>query len=140
VTFTPTKKNVRNGTLIFVDDAPDSPQTVTLKGTGQSISVSPIKLNFGTVAVGNTSSQQNVSLTNVGTTTVTLSGFAFAGTAASDYLISENTCGATIAPGATCSLGAQFKPTTTGTRNAKLNVKNTGGGSPSIVSVTGVGN
>ena len=140
VTFTPTKKNARNGTLIFVDDAPNSPQTVTLKGTGQSISVSPIKLNFGTVAVGNTSSQQNVSVTNVGTTTVTLTGFAFAGTAASDYLISENTCGATIAPGSTCSLGVEFKPTTTGPRNAKLNVKNTGGGSPSSVSITGIGN
>jgi hypothetical protein len=140
VTFTPTKKNARNGTLIFVDDAPGSPQTVTLKGTGQSISVSPGKLNFGTVAVGNTSSQQSVSVTNVGTTTVTLTGFAFAGTAASDYLISENTCGATIAPGSTCSLGVEFKPTTTGTRNSKLNVKNTGGGSPSSVNITGIGN
>ena len=140
VTFTPTKKNARNGTLVFVDDAPDSPQTVTLKGTGQSISVSPGKLTFGTVAVGSTSSQQNILVTNVGTATVTFNGIAFAGTAAGDYVISENTCGATIAPGATCSIGVQFVPTRTGTRNAQLNVKNTGGGSPSSVSVTGIGN
>jgi hypothetical protein len=111
-----------------------------LKATGQSISMSPGTLNFGTVAVGSTSSQQNVLVTNVGTTTVTFTGIAFAGTAAGDYHISENTCGAIIAPGATCSVGAQFIPTRTGTRNAKLNVKNTGGGSPSTVTVTGIGN
>ena len=140
MTFTPTRKAARNGTLTFVDDAPDSPQTVTLKGTGQSISVSPASLNFGTVALGNVSSQQNFVLTNVGPATVTFTGFAFAGTAASDYLISENTCGTTIAPGATCSVGVQFKPTHTGKRNAKLNVKNNGGGSPSSANVTGIGN
>jgi hypothetical protein len=140
VTFTPTKKGARNGTLTFNDDAPNSPQTVSLKGTGQSIMVAPTSLNFGTVAVGHTSSQQNVTVTNVGTTTVTFTGFAFAGGAAGDYLISANGCGATIAPGANCSVGVEFKPTKTGTRNAKLNVKNNGGGSPSSVSVTGVGN
>jgi centrosomal CEP192-like protein/HYDIN/CFA65/VesB family protein len=139
VTFTPTKKGVRNGALTFTDNAPDSPQTVTLKGTGQSIALSPTSLNFGTVAVGNTSSQQNVTVTNVGTTTVTFTGFVFAGAAAGDYLISANTCGATIAAGANCSVGVKFKPTTTGNRNAKLNVKNNGGGSPSTTNVTGAG-
>ncbi len=140
VTFTPTKKGARNGALTFTDDAPDSPQTVTLKGTGQSIALSPTSLNFGTVTVGNTSSQQNVTVTNVGTTTVTFTGFALAGVAAGDYLISANTCSATIAPGANCSVGVQFKPTKTGTRNAKLNVQNNGGGTPSTATLIGVGN
>jgi hypothetical protein len=101
--------------------------------------VSPTSLNFGTVAVGNTSSQQNVTVTNVGTTVVTFTGFVFAGTSAGDYLISANTCGATIAPGANCSVGLKFKPTTTGKRSAKLNVKNDGGGSPASASLTGTG-
>ncbi|MFY9559139.1 MAG: choice-of-anchor D domain-containing protein [Terriglobales bacterium] len=139
VTFTPTKKGARKGTLTFNDNAPGSPQTVALSGTGQSITVSPTSLNFGTVAVGNTSSQQDVTVANVGPTTVTFTGFAFAGTAAGDYLISANTCGATIAPGANCSVGVEFKPTTTGKRNAKLNVKNNGGGSPASASLTGTG-
>jgi hypothetical protein len=139
VTFTPTKKGVRNGALTFTDNAPNSPQIVALKGTGQSITLSPTSLNFGTVAVGNTSSQQNVTVTNVGTTVVTFTGFVFAGVAAGDYLISANTCGATIAPGANCSVGVEFKPTTTGKRNAKLNVQNNGGGSPASTSLTGTG-
>ena len=107
VTLTPTKKGSRTGNLTFTDNAPTSPQVVTLKGVGQSIVVSPTSLNFGTVAVGNTSSQQNVSVTNVGPATVTFTGFVFAGTAAGDYLISANTCGATIAPGANCSVGVE---------------------------------
>jgi hypothetical protein len=140
VTFTPTKKGARSGTLSFTDNASNSPQTVALTGTGQSIVVSPTSLNFGTVAVGNTSSQQNVTVTNLNSITVTFTGFVFAGVAAGDYLISSNTCGATIAGGASCSVGVQFKPTTTGKRNAKLNVKNNGGGSPASTSLTGMGN
>ncbi len=139
VTFHPSLKGARNGTLSFNDNAPGSPQTVALSGTGQSIAVSPASLNFGTIAVGNTSAQQNVTVSNVGTTTVTFTSFALAGTAAGDYLISSNTCGATIAPGANCSVGVKFKPTTTGKRNAKLNVANNGGGSPSSASLTGTG-
>jgi hypothetical protein len=140
VTFTPTKKGARNGTLTLTDDAPDSPQTVALKGTGQSIAVAPTSLNFGTVALGNTSSPQDVIVTNVGTTTVTFTGIAFVGGGAGDYLISSNTCGATLAPGAQCSISVEFKPVKKGNRNANLNVKNNGGGSPSSISVTGVGN
>lgn len=140
VTFHPTKKGKRTGNLTFTDNAPNSPQNVALTGVGQSIMLSPTGLNFGTVAVGNTSSQQNITVTNVGTTTVTFTGFVFAGAAAGDYLISANTCGATIAAGANCSVGVKFKPTVKATRNAKLNVKNNGGGSPSSATLTGVGN
>ena len=140
VTFQPTKKGARSGSLTFTDNAPNNPQTVALKGTGQSITVAPTSLNFGTVAVGNTNSQQNVTVTNVSSATVTFTGIIFAGTAAGDYLISANTCGATIAAGANCSVGVKFKPTKTGKRVAKLNVKNNGGGSPASTSLTGTGN
>src|SRR5256885_11239157 len=140
VTFTPTKKGKRSGTLSFTDNAPNSPQIVALKGTGQSVVGSPTSLNFGTVAVSKTSSEQIVTVTNLNSITVTFTGIAFAGTSAGDYLISSNTCGATIAGGASCSVGVEFKPATTGKRAAKLNVKNNGGGSPPSTSLTGTGN
>jgi hypothetical protein len=140
VTFTPTKKAKRTGLLSFTDNAPGSPQTVSLTGVGQSITVSPTSLNFGAVTVGNTSAPKSVTVANVGTATVTFTGFVFAGGGSGDYLISANTCGATITAGASCSVSVEFKPTIHGTRNAKLNVKNNGGGSPSSVTVTGVGN
>jgi hypothetical protein len=138
VTFTPTKKGTLTGTLSFTDDAPGSPQSVTLKGSGQSLSVAPPSLNFGSVAVGVTSPSQSVIVTNVSAATVTFTGFTLSGSAAADYLITANTCGATIAGGANCSVSVAFKPTTTKKRAAKLNVKNNGGGTVSAT-LTGTG-
>jgi hypothetical protein len=92
------------------------------------------------MAVGSKSTPQTVTVTNLNSITVTFAGIVFAGTSAGDYLISSNTCGAIIAGGASCSVGVAFKPTTTGKRNAKLNVKNNGGGSPASTSLTGTGN
>jgi hypothetical protein len=40
VTFLPTAVGVRNGAIVITDDAPDSPHTVTLHGTGTDFSVS----------------------------------------------------------------------------------------------------
>ncbi|PYX34386.1 MAG: hypothetical protein DMG80_02265 [Acidobacteria bacterium] len=140
VTFTPTKKGARKGTLSFTDDAPGSPQAVALSGTGQSVVVSPTSINFGTQVVDSTSAPQTVTVTNLNSITVTFTGIVFAGTGAGDYLISWNTCGATIAGGASCSIGVEFRPTTTGKRAAKLNVKNNGGASSASTSLTGTGN
>jgi hypothetical protein len=140
VTFTPTKKGARNGVLTIADDAADSPQSVTLKGMGQSLALSPTSLNFGTIAVGTTSSPQDVTVTNVGTTPVTITGYSFTGGGAVDYLISGNTCGATLTPAATCVISLEFMPTKKATRNASFNVKNNGGGGSSNATVTGIGN
>jgi hypothetical protein len=139
VTFTPTKKGKRTGNLTFTDNAANSPQTVPLSGTGVSIALSPTTVNFGTVHVGTTSPQQNITVTNVSSVTVSLTGFTLTGTAAGDYLISSNTCGGTLAAGANCSVGVEFKPTAFGKRNAKLNVKNNGGAA-ATASLTGTGN
>ena len=139
VTFTPTKKATRKGTLTFTDDAPTSPQTISLKGVGQSIVLAPSSLDFGSATVGVTSLPQSITVSNLGATTVTFTGIALAGAAAADYQISANTCGPTIAPGDNCSVSISFTPTKTGKRNTKLNVKNNGGGSPSSATLTGTG-
>jgi len=138
VTFAPTAKGARKGTLTFNDNAPNSPQTVALTGTGESISLSPSALNFGAVAVGVTSASQAITARNVGPSTVTFTGFALTGTATGDYLITANSCGATIAPAGSCTVRIAFKPTTTGTRNARLNIKNNGG-STAVATLTGSG-
>ncbi|MBI1739549.1 MAG: hypothetical protein HYR57_01515, partial [Candidatus Koribacter versatilis] len=56
-----------------------------------------------------------------------------------DYLITGNTCGATIAGGANCAVSVAFKPTVTGKRKATLKVSSNGGGSPQTAALTGVG-
>ena len=139
MTFTPTVIGIRNGTLTFNDDASTNPQKVALTGIGTQISLSPVSLNLGTVAVGATSAAKSVTLTNVGTTTVTFTGFSIAGTNPGDYQISGNTCGTSLAAGGSCTVSLQFKPTATGTRKGVLRVADNGGGSPQTAPLTGVG-
>ena len=137
VGFTPTAKASRTGILQLTDNAPNNPQRVTLTGTGMSIALSPTALNFGPVPVGQTSAPQPVTISNVSTTSVNLTGFSIGGTPA-DYSTSDNTCGSPLAAGTNCSLNLWFHPTRKGTRNGKLNVANNGGGTASAT-LTGTG-
>ena len=139
VTLTPTKKGAIKGTLSFTDDAAGSPQTVALTGTGQAVTLSPNALNFGTVNVGVSSAPQPITVGNAGTVTVSLTGFTFTGGGSVDYSISANTCGATLAAGANCSVSIVFTPSKKATRAAKFNVANTGGGGAAVATLTGVG-
>ncbi len=126
MTFTPTAKGMRTGTLSFTDDAPGSPQTVALTGTGLSIALSPSPVNYGTVVVGQ-SSTMAVTVKNVSTATVSLTGFTITGET-SDFSITANTCGPSLNAGATCSISVKFAPTVKGARHGTLNVLNNGGG------------
>jgi Cep192 domain 4/Abnormal spindle-like microcephaly-assoc'd, ASPM-SPD-2-Hydin len=138
VTFTPTAKGKRTGTLTFTDNAPSGTQTVALTGTGISLSANPTTLAFGSVAVGQTSAPQTTTITNVSNVTVTISSIALAGTNPGDYLITNNTCGASLAAGASCSVSVAFKPLVAGSLPANLSIKNNGG-SALTVKLTGKG-
>ena len=139
VTFTPTAKGARTGALSFSDDAAGNPQTVALAGTGMQIALSAATLKFGTVVVGQTSPSQTVTVANAGTTSVTFTSFSIGGTNPGDYLITNNTCGASLAGAASCSVSVAFKPTAKGARKATLKVADNGGGSPQTAALTGTG-
>jgi hypothetical protein len=138
MTFSPTAKGARKGTLSFNDDAAGSPQTVALSGTGMSIAVTPATFDYGTVTVGS-SSNHTFTVSNVSSAAVSLTGFTLTGAQAADYTINSNTCGASLAAGGHCSIVVKFAPSVTGKRSATLNVANNGGGSPSPATLTGTG-
>jgi hypothetical protein len=54
VFFDPTAGGTRTGTLTITDNAMNSPQTITLKGTGQDFSVTPSAASSATVSPGQT--------------------------------------------------------------------------------------
>lgn len=141
VTFTPSADGRRTGRVTIFDNAPDNPQTFSLTGTATDISLSVPHLSFGSHKVGTTSHMQTVTATNVGSVTVnfTGSGIAIAGTDPADYLVSANSCGPSLAAGASCTVSIEFKPTATGTRNATLDFNDDGGASPQTVTLTGTG-
>src|SRR5262249_47247332 len=63
VTFAPTGEGYRDGNIAIWDDDPASPQMGRLTGTGTAVTLKPIKLSFGNVAVGS-SKHINIRLTN----------------------------------------------------------------------------
>jgi len=119
----------------------------TLKGTTNAVVFKfapgvqawPLALNFGSVSVGTTSAPKTTTLTNSGTSTLNISTINLAGTNASDYLVTANTCGSTLTVGASCSITMTFTPTATGTRTAVLSISDSAANTPQSVSLSGVG-
>ena len=138
VTFSPTASGTRTAILSVTDNAAGSPQKVSLSGIGTTAKLSPTSFNFGAVATGTTSLAKTVTLTNVGTTTLTISGIAISGVNVSEFA-QTHTCGSSLLAGASCSISVTFKPTTAGTRAAALDVTDNAAGSPQTVSLTGIG-
>jgi Abnormal spindle-like microcephaly-assoc'd, ASPM-SPD-2-Hydin/Beta-propeller repeat len=138
VAFQPTAPGTKTGSLAVTDDAPGSPQTVALTGTGTVISLSPASLSFGNQAQGTSSTPQSVTVKNVGSASVTIGKISFAGSRATSYS-QTNTCGSTLAAGASCTISVVFTPKLKGALTASLNVFDTGGGSPQSVALSGTG-
>src|SRR4051812_19803438 len=143
VVFHPSAPGTRTANLIFTNTASNSPQTVTLSGTGVgttgNASVSPASISWSSVAVGNRSGQKIASLTNRNTTAITISSITFSGANPGDFAVLSKTCGSTLAAGASCTVNIVFGPTATGSRTAALNFNDSDSGSPQAVSLTGLG-
>jgi hypothetical protein len=138
VRFEPSTKGPASGNLSVTDDAVGSPQKVALSGTGTVVQLSPSGINFGDQKVGTKSPVVPVKLTNVGTTTLSISKIAITGVDANDFLQTNN-CGKSVLAGGSCTIKVRFAPTTTGQRSANLAITDDGGGSPQTVSLTGTG-
>jgi hypothetical protein len=143
VAFKPATSGTLTATLNATDNATGSPQTVALSGTGASgttptLTVSPTSIAFPATITGTTSDAQIVTLTNTGSTTVTISSIALGGTNPTSFLELSN-CGTTLASKATCSLYVAFKPTAAGALSATISITDTATGSPQKVTLTGTG-
>jgi len=105
--------------------------------------VSPLSLDFGTQLVGATTAPQTVTLTNNNPTALTINSIAVVAiappAASTDYAISNNTCGASLAAGASCTVDVTFKPSVTGAETANLVFTDVDISSPQSVSLTGTG-
>jgi hypothetical protein len=144
VTFTPNAVGTITGAVTIVDSDPSSPQTVSLTGTGTGapvISLSPSMLSFGSQLVKSPSVPQTVTLTNTGESVLTFSGsngIAVTGTDSGDYT-QTNTCGTSVAVGASCIITVTFTPQTTGVRTASVTFTDNATDSPQNLNLTGIG-
>jgi hypothetical protein len=99
-----------------------------------TLSVTPSSLTFGSQAVGSTSAAQPVTVQNTGNAAASISSI----TASGDFA-QTNTCGASLAAGASCTASVSFKPAAAGTRTGTLTVTSNATNGSATVSLTGTG-
>lgn len=139
VTFTPSVPGPCSGSVTVTDNASNS-QTVNMVGTGTapSVGLAPGSLSFGNQVVGTTSSAQNVTLTNTGNASLSISSVTIGGVNAGDFAQTNN-CGSSVAAGANCSFSVSFTPGATGSRSATLTISDNAAGSPQTTALSGTG-
>jgi hypothetical protein len=139
VTFSPAAAGSRTGSLVANDSVQNSPQTVSLIGTGSTAAtsaatLSPTNLVFSGQQVGTTSATHVVTLTNSGTATLNIGAVQITGDFAQ-----VNNCPAALAAGSSCVVNITFTPTSSGTRNGTLTVTDNAAGGSQTAGVTGSG-
>ena len=139
VTFSPTSAGSYSANLTVSSSATNGTLTVALTGTGTAtptatLTASPTSLSFGSETVGSTTSAQSVTISNTGSATASISSVA-----TSAPFAETNTCGSTLAAGASCSASVVFSPTVNGAATANLAVASNASDTSLTVALTGTG-
>ncbi len=134
VVFSPTASGTASGVLTITDNA--GTQTVTLTGNGSApVNLSVTGLSFGTVTVGTTSAAKTVTVTNHQSTSLSFTNVSVS----APFGLASNTCGTSLAAGASCSVGVTFTPASAGAATGTLTFTDSAVGSPQTVSLSGTG-
>ncbi len=135
VTFKPTQRGPRTGTLSIADNAPGNRQAVTLNGTSTVVELVPTSLHFFCKGRSCGTPSQTTTLTNTGSTTLNITGIVITGPARI-YYSQTNTCGTSVGAGKSCTITVGFRPPDFGIFTAAVSISDDGGGSPQKVSLT----
>jgi hypothetical protein len=137
VIFAPATSGQKSATLTITDNAPGSPQQISLAGTSSSaaLSLSPTSVSFPAQFVGTSGLPQTLTVTNTGNVTLTITAVT---ASAADFGVLSN-CTNPVAPGSNCTVGVFFSPTAGGTRTGTLKITDNAGNSPQTVTLTGSG-
>ena len=134
ISFAPTSVGAMTGSIVITSDSPNSPQTVSLSGTGLAVPVVSLgasALSFAVVSVGS-SAVQTVKLSNTGAAVLNLSSI----TASGDFSQTNN-CGTGLGAGGFCNVSVTFTPSASGLRSGAITLTSNAAGSPHSVSLTG---
>jgi hypothetical protein len=136
VTFTPTTTGTRNAAVSVTDNAPGSPQSVSLTGVGvvPAVTFSPTNLTFPTQLVFTTGPAQQLTLTNSGAGVLKISHIAVA-----SPFQQTNNCPSSLGSGASCTISVKFRPANKGGFHGAVSVTDNAPGSPQKVPLMGTG-
>jgi len=138
VIFQPIASGAVTGVLTVSSAAVANSATVALSGTGGglgAIQAIPAAIGFGSVGVGIVSNPITVTLTNPGTSG--LDNLTLAVPAG--FQLVNNTCATTLGPGASCTAGVVFAPTSAGAQSGNLTVTSSTASAAAAVSLVGIG-
>ena len=142
VTFRPATSGQLSASISIYDNASNSPQNVTLSGTGTApaVTLTPASLTFPSTLINTTAPAKSFTLANTGTAPLSLTGAAIMiGGAGAGSFTQSNKCGTSLAAGANCLITVTFKPAAAGTQSAAVNIVDNAQGSPQAVPLTGTG-
>jgi hypothetical protein len=138
--FLPASVGLATGNISIVSDAPTSPTSVALNGTGTAatftLGISPTSLSFGNITTGASSATQTVTVTNTGNSNVTISQINLTG---QEYSMTGGGTPATLSPTQSIHLVVKFSPTLTGNVTGSISIVSNASGSPATVSLQGTG-
>jgi len=101
------------------------------------VSFSPsTALNFKSQLLGTISAPQKVTLTNTGTTALSITAKKVSGPF---QLASGTTCGSSVAPGANCTLSVVFQPTSIGGKTGSVSLSDSASSKPQVIELDGAG-
>jgi len=139
VSFTPTSGTNSSSSLTLISNAPNSPTTIPLSGTGLApvlqLTPSTTSLSFGSQAL-NASTTQSVTLTNTGNAAVSISQVNVTGTG---FTLSGSAPLVTLSAGQAVSFSVTFTPTAAGSDAGSASVVSTAANSPLSISLSGSG-
>ncbi|MHB8413637.1 MAG: choice-of-anchor D domain-containing protein [Candidatus Acidiferrales bacterium] len=135
--FAPNSSGSASGNITLTSNAPNSPMTIALSGTGTTatlvLTATPTNLNFGNVTAGNSSSQ-NVTVTNTGNSSVTISQVTASGPGYSASGVASNT---TLTAGQSVTLTVSLTPTSTGSATGSVTITSNASNSPTTIGLMG---
>ncbi len=114
----------------------DGEQVTTLLNTGSAAFSPTSPLTFSNQLLGTTSSPQTVTLTNSGTTAMTISSVTSSGP---PFRMTANTCSGSLAPHEQCSISAEFSAYVKGTVSGGITINDSASSKPQFVELIGIG-
>jgi Abnormal spindle-like microcephaly-assoc'd, ASPM-SPD-2-Hydin/Beta-propeller repeat len=136
--FTPSVSGPETASLVTTDAATDSPQTISLTGTGVApVTVTPASLIFAHQNAGTTSAAKTITVKN--DQNIPLTGIHLAGPGNSDFRVVTTTCSSMLAAGKTCTISLNFSPASGGPQSGGLEILDTASTSPQVVPLSGTG-
>jgi len=134
VTYKPVSAATLAGSVSITSNASDPSMVIGINATATSstLSATPSSVSFGNVVVGSDTTQ-TIRLQNIGTSQVAISSIT---PSVSGVAISGISLPANLAPGASATLSAAYKPAAAGSVAGKITVTSNAVGSPTIIDLS----